>query len=301
MRQPPWSLVQYTVPTGSGFRLGLMVGEKVRAAPAELTELSLLDVLDDWSRLSPALRSFDAESLDRLAPVPAATLVAPLTYPRKVLCAGANYYSHAEEMGTLRPDSSARPYFFLKPPTTTVIGPFDPVTIPVAPGANVDWEAELGVVIADRCRDLAPGEVLDHVAGYVVANDISARGVFLRPEAVFPAFGWDWVAHKGQDGFCPIGPGLVPTWLVDDPQSLPLRLSVNGVVKQDSTTADMVAGVGELVAEASRLMTLEPGDLVLTGTPAGVGMPTGDFLRPGDEVTVEIDGVGTITNRMVAR
>src|SRR5680860_1052586 len=98
MRQPPWSLVQYTVPTGSGFRLGLMVGEKVRAAPAELTELSLLDVLDDWSRLSPALRSFDAESLDRLAPVPAATLVAPLTSPRKVLCAGANYYRHAEEM-----------------------------------------------------------------------------------------------------------------------------------------------------------------------------------------------------------
>ncbi len=301
MRRPPWSLVQYTVPTGTGVRLGILVGATIRAAPAELGDMRLLDVLEDWSRLSPALRSFDAELLDRLAPVPAATLVAPLTYPRKVLCAGANYYSHAKEMGTVRPDPSAHPYFFLKPPTTTVIGPFDPVTIPVAPAAKVDWEAELGVVIAHRCRDLAPGEVPDHVAGYLVANDISARGVFPRPEAVFPAFAWDWVAHKGQDGFCPTGPGLVPTWLVDDPQSLQLRLSVNGVVKQDSTTADMVVGVGELVAEASRLMTLEPGDLVLTGTPAGVGMPREDFLRPGDEVTVEIEGVGTITNRMVAR
>jgi 2-keto-4-pentenoate hydratase/2-oxohepta-3-ene-1,7-dioic acid hydratase in catechol pathway len=301
MRLPAWSLVQYTVPADAAARLGLLVADTVRRAPADLADATMLDLLDHWTHAARLLRSLDGQAVERLEVVPDATLVAPLTYPRKVLCAGANYYSHAKEMGTAQPSPSVRPYFFLKPPTTTVIGPYDPVIISSVPGAKVDWEAELGVVMADRCRDLTPEQVPEHVAGYLVANDISARGDFPRPDAVAPPFGWDWVAHKGQDGFCPIGPGLVPSWLVDDPQSLPLRLSVNNVVKQDSTTADMVVDIGGLVAEASRLVTLEPGDLILTGTPAGVGMPNGEFLRPGDDVAVEIEGIGTIINRIEAR
>jgi 2-keto-4-pentenoate hydratase/2-oxohepta-3-ene-1,7-dioic acid hydratase in catechol pathway len=298
MAAGPWALVQFTTPGSATTELGVDVGGSVRLPPAELRGVTLMQVLDDWARWTPVLRDLDAESLTE---VPGARLAAPLTYPRKVLCAGANYYDHAEEMGTERPDPDATPFFFLKTPTTTIVGTGTPVAIPVDPEAGVDWEAELGVVIADTCRDLDAADARAHIAGYVVANDLSARGRFPRPDAVFPPFGWDWFAHKNQDGFCPIGPGMVPAWLVPDPQELKIRLTVNGEVKQDSTTAAMVTGVDKLVAAASRVATLEPGDLVLTGTPAGVGMPRQEFLKPGDVVTVEIEGLGHITNEIVAR
>jgi len=298
MTQAAWSLVQYMAPGEDAPILGIGDGALVRLAPPELTGLSVLDVLADWSRWEPLLRHL---SIEELPVVTGATLLAPLTYPNKVLCAGANFYDHAEEMGTARPDPSAEPFFFLKPPTTTVVGTGAVVPISADPAANIDWEAELAVVIADRCSGLDARNAGDHIAGYMVANDVSARGPFPRPDAVFPAFGWDWLAHKGQDAFCPIGPGLVPAWLVPDPQALTVRLWVNDTLKQDSTTAQMVVGVNELVAAASRLVTLEPGDVVLTGTPAGVGMPRQTFLKPGDLVTVEIEGLGRIENRMVAK
>lgn len=290
-----WSLVQYEA---DGIRLGIADSGVVRRPPPELADHTVLDLLAEWTRWMPLLRELDVRALPEVSD---AHLVAPLTYPPKVLCAGANYFDHAEEMGAARPDPDAEPYFFLKTPTTTIVGPDAPVGIPADPAAKIDWEAELGVVIADTCRDLEPGQAWSHLAGYLVANDLSARGRFPRPGAVFPAFGWDWFAHKSQDGFCPIGPGLVPAWLVPDPHALKIRLTVNGEVKQDSSTAAMVCGVDRLVAAASRVTTLEPGDLLLTGTPAGVGMPRNEFLEPGDVVTVEIEGVGRIRNRMVPR
>jgi len=293
-----WSLVQYTIDGSDDLFLGIGDGDRVRSAPPELAGLSVLGVVQNWSRWVPVLRTLDPATLPE---VPGARLAAPVTYPNKVLCAGANFYDHAEEMGTATPDPTVEPFFFLKPPTTTVIGTGAPVPISADPAAGIDWEAELGVVIADRCKDVAAEGAPAHIAGYLVSNDISARGPFPRPDAVFPAFGWDWMAHKGQDGFCPIGPGLVPAWLVPDPQALAIRLWVNDTRKQDSTTAKMVVGVNELVAAASRLATLEPGDIILTGTPAGVGMPRKDFLSPGDLVTVEIEGLGRISNRMVAK
>lgn len=305
MTTPPWSLVQYRTagdaaddPAGPT-SLGISVDGEVRQPPAALGGLTLMQVLDSWARWAPLLRGLDVRDL---TPVPGpVALVAPLTYPRKVLCAGANYYSHAAEMGTARPDPAATPFFFLKPPTTTVVGPHATVAIPTGPGARVDWEAEVAVVIADVCRDLADDQAGGHIAGYLVANDISDRGAFIRPDAVFPPFGFDWLAHKGQDGFCPLGPGLVPAWQVRDPQDLSIRLTVNGVLKQDASTADMVVGVHRLVAAASRMLTLEAGDVILTGTAAGVGMPHEDFLHPGDVVTVTVDGLGTLRNEMVAR
>lgn len=299
MRGPRWSLVQYRAEGVAHSALGVQVADRVRLLPAPFDGLSAMDLLEDWDRLAPHLRDLDVEVLDAVStPV---TIVAPLTYPRKILCAGANYYSHAEEMGTSRPDPAAPPFFFLKPPTTTITGPDAAIAIDSGPDAKVDWEAELGVVISTRCKDLESGEATGYIAGYVVANDVSDRGAFPRPNAVFPPFGFDWLAHKGQDGFCPIGPGLVPTWHIPDPQDLRIELAVNGILKQDSTTRDMVVGVHELVAAASRMMTLEPGDLILTGTPAGVGMPRQDFLRPGDVVTVTVEGVGSLRNVMVAR
>lgn len=292
-----WSLVQYVVPGGTpgDGQIGLLVDQEVRRAPAELRGLSLMEVLDRWEELAPFLRDVDLAALEVL---PVADLIAPLTYPRKVLCAGANFYSHATEMGTQRPDPDSEPFFFLKPPTTSVVGPHADVTLPDGP-CDVDWEAELAVVIGRRARDIAESDALSVVAGYAVANDLSARGLFPREDAVFAAFGWDWLRHKGLDGFCPLGPGVVPSWQVDDPQELKLRLTVNGEVKQDATTADMVVTVPRLVAAASRILTLEPGDVILTGTPAGVGMPQRTFLQAGDVVVTEIDGIGRLENRMV--
>jgi 2-keto-4-pentenoate hydratase/2-oxohepta-3-ene-1,7-dioic acid hydratase in catechol pathway len=233
--------------------------------------------------------------------VPDATIIAPLTYPRAVLCVGANYYGHAEEMQTARPSPEAEPFFFLKPPATTIVGPGADVAIHVDGRSRVDWEAELGVVIGKRASMVEESRAAECIAGYVVANDISDRGLMRKPDAVFPVFEWDWVSHKGQDGFCPIGPGLVPAAVVGDPQNLRIVLDVNGVVKQDSSTADMVINVHRLIAHASRLITLQPGDVILTGTPAGVGMPRNEYLQPGDTVTAGIEHVGILRNHIVAK
>ena len=255
-----------------------------------------MDLLATWDDHVELLRGLTNDDVRGSESVPGAVLLAPLTYPHKVLCAGANYYDHAAEMGTARPDPSAEPFFFLKTPTTTVVGPDAVVPLPTRAGSRLDWEAELGIVVSRRCKDISPAEAGDCIAGYVVADDLSDRGSFPRPNAVFPPFAWDWVAHKSSDGSCPIGPGLVPAWLVEDPQSLDIGLSVNGEAKQSSNTADMVVGVRGLLAAASRLVTLEPGDLILTGTPAGVGMPHGTFLSGGDVVTVTIERLGSITH-----
>jgi 2-keto-4-pentenoate hydratase/2-oxohepta-3-ene-1,7-dioic acid hydratase in catechol pathway len=292
------AIVQFTVPGVAAVQLGVYDGEVVRRLPAPLAGQTMMELLERWHSGAKLLQALDFTDLVVAAD---ARLLAPLTYPRKVLCAGANYYDHAAEMGTSRPDPAAAPFFFLKTPSTTIRGPADTVAIDPDPAARVDWEVELGVVIGHAGRDIRPQSAPDHIAGYVVANDVSARGLFSRDDAVFPPFGWDWVAHKNQDDSCPIGPGLVPTWYIEDPHDLGIRLSVNGAVKQDSRTTDMVVDIPHLVAAASRYTTLEPGDLILTGTPAGVGMPRGEFLAPGDVVTAEVEGIGSITNTIVAR
>ena len=297
---PAWSLVQFTTPGDARPRVGVGVGTgadlQVRHPPAPLDGLSLLRVVEGWERSAPLLQDLD---VGELGLVPGAEVVAPLTYPGKVLCAGANYYDHAAEMGTSRPDPDAEPYFFLKAPRTTVVGPGAVVGLPGG-RSQVDYEAELAVVVSRRCRDVGPEEAARAVAGYLVADDLSDRGRFPRPDAVAPPFGFDWVAHKSQDGFCPLGPGLVPAWRVPDPHDLAITLAVGEVVKQRSSTAQMVVRVPDLVAAASRLGTLEPGDVILTGTPAGVGMPRGDFLGDGDVVTVTIEGIGTLRHTMAA-
>ena len=215
-----------------------------------------------------------------------------------MLCAGANYACHLEEVG-MAPVPGARPFFFIKP-TSAVAGPAESIAIPAEPEARIDWEAELGVVIGRSCRDVDPAQALQHVAGYLVLNDISARGLLARSDGVVPAMNYDWLASKGRDGFCPLGPGLTPAWFVDDPQALRIQCRVNGELRQDASTATMTFTVAELIAEASRLTTLRPGDIVATGTPAGVAMASGAFLRPGDTVQTSIDGLGTLTYAIVA-
>jgi len=293
-----WSLVSYHRPDAASTAVDIGVLEPdgtVRALEA-FAGHSLLELVDDWSAVADDLRRLDPAALPV---VPDAFLVAPLRYPRKVICAGANYYAHLAEMGVPRPDPVGAPYFFLKAPTTTVIGPTDPIVLPDREGRRIDWEAELGVVIGRPARNLDRDQVLDHIAGYLVLNDVTSRDLLARTDAVAPPFGFDWTSAKGDDTFCPMGPGITPAWFVPDPQDLRIRLSVNGVVKQDSGTDDMINDVYEVVAAASRLMTLEPGDVIATGCPAGVGAPRGDFLQPGDNVEVEIQGLGALRNPVV--
>ncbi len=232
-------------------------------------------------------------------PVPDGELLAPVRWPRKVLCAGVNYLKHVREMGCDEPGEGWRPFFFLKPPTTSVIGPADPIVIRDAERARYDWEAELAVVIGTGGRDIPVGRALAHVAGYCVANDVTARGYHRREVAPAEPFRFDWLAAKGTDGSLPLGPGLTPAFWVPDPQALRLRLWVNGELQQDESTADMICGVTELVAAASELRDARAGDVIATGTPSGVGASRGLWLRHGDLVTVAIDGLGEISNRVV--
>jgi 2-keto-4-pentenoate hydratase/2-oxohepta-3-ene-1,7-dioic acid hydratase in catechol pathway len=290
MSDQNWALAQYTSAPAAETRLGVLRGDTVHALPAGWPS-STLELIEDGSLWDERLRTLVVDELEK---VPGASLLAPLTFPRKLLCAGANYYDHAAEMGTARPDPTESPFFFLKPPTTTIVGTGAVVTVSRLEEADLDWEAELAVVISDRCRDLTPEEAPAHVFGYAVANDLSARGFFPRPNAVFPPFGFDWLKHKAFDGSCPLGPGIVPAWQIADPQRLPIWLTVNGESKQKSSTADMVVGVYELIAAVSRTLTLEPGDVILTGTPAGVGMPRKTFLHDGDVVQTGIEGLGQL-------
>jgi 2-keto-4-pentenoate hydratase/2-oxohepta-3-ene-1,7-dioic acid hydratase in catechol pathway len=212
--------------------------------------------------------------------------VLPIERPGKVICVGLNYRDHAAEQGAALPE---RPILFAKWPTA-LTGPGDPIVLPPI-SSSVDYEAELGVVIGARTKGVAPADALDAVRAYLCANDVSARDLQYADR--------QFTRAKSLDSFCPVGEP-VPAAEVPDPQALRLRCLVNGEVRQDSTTADMIFSVAELIAFASEAITLEPGDLMLTGTPAGVGVfrepPV--FLADGDEVTVEIEGIGSLTNRV---
>ncbi|MFK0114190.1 fumarylacetoacetate hydrolase family protein [Streptomyces sp. NPDC091217] len=297
MKAPEWSLVQYQVDDSEKVAVGVYSEGTVFQGPPEVEGLVMMDVLGRWDALAPLFRDWKPSPSDAVA---SARLTAPLTYPGKILCAGANYWDHIAEMGLERPAELGDPWFFLKPPTTTVRGPGDPVPLPGYPGARVDWEAELAVVIGRGGRGLTYEQAWDHVAGYLVANDISARDRLKSAQPVGEPFTYDWVGHKGQDGFCPLGPGLVPAWQIPDPHDLRIQLSVNGVLKQDSSTAQMMVRIPELIATASRITRLEPGDVILTGTPAGCGVPRGEFLAPGDEIVIDIERIGRLENTVVA-
>ena len=215
----------------------------------------------------------------------------PLLRPGKIVAIGLNYLDHIREAGLAVPE---RPLVFAKFPSS-VIGPDEPITIDRSLTRRVDWEIELAVVIGQRMRDESPESALRGVLGYTVANDVSARDV---------QFGdGQWVRGKSFDSFCPLGPVIVSPDELDDVQSLGLRTRVNGELVQDSSTSEMVFGVAEILAFCSRCFTLEPGDVVLTGTPWGCG----EFMNPqrslvhGDVVEMQIDGIGVLRNPVVER
>ena len=266
-------------------------------APPELSRwATMTELLDDWPRAAAVLASLP---LDEAPEADGAELLTPISWPRKVMCAGVNYRKHLAEMGGEMPGEGWYPYFFLKAPTTTVTGPADPIVIRDAERARYDWEAELAVVIGTGGRDIPAGRALEHVAGYCVANDVTARGYHRRASVPAEPFTFDWFAAKSADSSLPLGPGITPAFLVPDPQDLRIRLWVNGELQQDESTADMICPVAELIAAASAVVTLEPGDVIATGTPSGVGAGRGRHLRHGDVVTVAIDGLGQISNCVI--
>jgi 2-keto-4-pentenoate hydratase/2-oxohepta-3-ene-1,7-dioic acid hydratase in catechol pathway len=287
-----WSLATYAAGGTAG--LGVLREDGTLVAPADLKRwATAMELLADWPAAEPLLRDLDIEDAP---PVEADSLLAPLRWPRKVICAGVNYRRHVREMGGEIPADGWRPFFFLKAPTTSVIGPHDPIVVRDAARARYDWEAELAVIIGTAGKDIDAERAVAHVAGYCVANDVTARGYHRRDVVPADAFAYDWFAAKSMEGSLPLGPGLTPAFLVRDPQDLRLRLWVNGELQQDESTADMVSPVAELVAAASQVVTLEPGDVILTGTPSGVGAGRGRYLRGGDLVRVTIDGLGTLEN-----
>ena len=226
-----------------------------------------------------------------LPDVPEGTrLGTPIAGTGKMICIGLNYADHAAESGSKVPDE---PLIFMKA-TSAIQGPNDPIVIPRG-AETLDWEIELGIVIGTAAKYVSEADALDYVAGFVLANDVSERS-YQKDRA------GQWTKGKSCDSFGPLGPWLVTRDQVSDPQNLSMKLSVNGEVMQDGSSATMVFGVAKLVSYLSQFMTLHPGDVISTGTPPGVamGMETPRYLRPGDVVELEIEGLGQQRAEVVA-
>jgi 2-keto-4-pentenoate hydratase/2-oxohepta-3-ene-1,7-dioic acid hydratase in catechol pathway len=301
-----YKLVTYAADDGP--RAGLVIGDEVCDA-AKLTgqagDRSMMGILQDWAAAQ--------ERLDKAAASPAAgqplataKLLAPILWPSAIYCAGANYADHAAEMARAsgrapEPDPHTlglKPWHFLKAGRSTLAAHGDAVQI-TGVSKTMDWEIELAAVIGRAAKNVPLAKALEYVAGYAIANDLSARDMGRRPNVPDTApFKFDWVAHKNFDGSCPLGPWIVPSRDIPDPQQLGLKLWVNDVIKQESHTSRMIFTLAEQIAHLSSRITLQPGDVILTGTPAGVGAARGEFLKPGDVVRLWIEDIGTLTNRM---
>jgi 2-keto-4-pentenoate hydratase/2-oxohepta-3-ene-1,7-dioic acid hydratase in catechol pathway len=236
-------------------------------------------------------------------PADSVKLLAPLPRPGKVLALAGNYAKHIEEAGlalglSSSPRNTTVPRPFLMP-STVVTGPNETIPWPMY-SDQTDYELELAVVIGRTAKCVRIDSAADYVAGYTIANDVSARSVTFskgRAKRPWDEF-YDWLNGKWSDGFCPMGPSLVTKDEINDVQNLNMRLTVNGEVRQQANTAQMIYKVADVVSFLSHLMTLEPGDCVCTGTPSGVAMATGRFLRPGDIIECKIENLGTLTNTL---
>ena len=291
--------------TAPGIQMGdrcWLLSEAYATAGLTAAPATLMDALQTWDacrdRIDHAAMGVMVGGAPAAGLLPSDTqILTPVRYPRKVVCSGTNYYDHLREMGILDFDKRVnKPLFFLKPGSTTLVGPGATAPLPRIT-SQYDWEIELAAVIGRTVRNVTEAAALDHVAGYSVGIDLTARDLQRQPET---AFKFDWYAGKCCDGSCPLGPALVPARFVPDPQNLKLLLQVNGETMQDSNTSEMIFSVRELIVAASRVATLEPGDVLLTGTPAGVGWPKSRFLAEGDTIVAEIGDVGRLEVAMIA-
>jgi 2-keto-4-pentenoate hydratase/2-oxohepta-3-ene-1,7-dioic acid hydratase in catechol pathway len=296
---------------GEAPRAGLRVAHRIIDIASALEApayVSTIGILEAWDTAQPQLRALAASATSSSGIAFDETLLlAPVLAPSAIYCAGANYSDHVAEMARGQgrepePDPHAlglKPWHFIKA-SRSIVGPGVDVTLPPA-SRMVDWEIELVAVIGRRTKDIAIDDALSAIAGYTIANDLSCRDIGWRPPMPQTSpFYSDWLAHKSFDGSCPLGPWIVPADQIGDAQGLALRLSRNGNVMQDSNTSKMIFTIAEQIAQLSARITLYPGDLVLTGTPAGVGAGRNEFLADGDEITLWCEGIGTLSHRMVA-
>ena len=282
-------LVTFT--TGTDARLGALRGDAVIdlavASGGQLPADMLTFLLRGSAAIRLAREVVDAAQVT--IPLGQVTLLAPVPNPSKVVAIGLNYMDHCRETGAQPPD---RPVIFTKFPTS-IVGPGEAIRWDPALTSRVDYEAELAVVIGRTARRVPEAEAFEYVAGYTNANDVSARDL-QRGDG-------QWVRAKSLDTFCPLGPYLATCDEVPDPQNLSIRAVLNGQVMQDSNTRELIFGIAELIAFSSRAFTLLPGDVIVTGTPHGVGMSRTPpvFLKTGDVITIEVEGLGQLTNPCV--
>jgi len=271
---------------------------RASAMPTDMRSLieSWTTVQADIARAATAMRDGSA-----VRPLASVRLRAPIRDPWNLMAIAANYRAHADEMGhgsDVDPDAE-EPVFFAKSPRNCIADPGQAFVIP--PGRNIDWEGELALVIGRDARDVSLESAPDHIFGYMVAFDVSDRGGAGRPtNALFP--GPYWFRGKSRDGAAPLGPVIVPRAFVPDPSALRIVTRVNGEIRQDGTTARLIYDEAHIVRSLSAVMTLRAGDVVLTGTPDGVGVARTPpvFLAPGDLVSITIEGIGTLETPMVS-
>ncbi|MEO7000755.1 MAG: fumarylacetoacetate hydrolase family protein [Ktedonobacterales bacterium] len=295
-----------------GVQLGVVRGEGIVHLPRAAARTGQSGATADDATLRDMLALIDAgpaalahvrELADTapagaMLPLSSVTLLAPIPRPRRnIFCIGRNYAEHAAEslraQGQQAPAGAPRPNFFTKA-TTTVSGPYDDIPFDASVSAQMDWEVELGVIVGRSGRHIAKEQALEHVWGYLVLNDVSARDLQHAP-------GVQWFLGKSLDGSCPTGPWIVTADELPNPQTLRLSLRVNGELKQDDTTAHMIFDVATQIAALSHSLTLEAGDMLATGTPSGVGFARTppEFLAPGDVMESAIEGISALRNRVV--
>jgi 2-keto-4-pentenoate hydratase/2-oxohepta-3-ene-1,7-dioic acid hydratase in catechol pathway len=273
---------------------------------------SVLGLLQSWGEVHPRI----AAALGRVKPsdgrpLAEVALLAPILYPGAVFCAGANYWDHMKEMNERQrrltgkeppePKKAKDPWFFIKTGAHSIVGDGANARMPSL-SQKLDWEAEIGVVIGKPARNISLERAHDVIAGYTCVNDLSARDLSTQADRAGGGMYMDWLGQKCFDDACPMGPWITPAAFVPDPNDIGVKLSVNGVEKQNSNSKNMIHSIAEQIVSLSQHVTLRPGDVIATGTPAGVGAGRGDsgeFLKAGDEVKVEVQFVGTLTNRMV--
>jgi 2-keto-4-pentenoate hydratase/2-oxohepta-3-ene-1,7-dioic acid hydratase in catechol pathway len=282
-----------TYQTSNGPALAVGMGQEFVPLPGQ----DLLGLIRRGEAGLEQARAAWAASGPRL-PLGSLSLLAPIPAPqRNIFCLGWNYAEHSREAAQARGKEAKlpeRPVFFTKA-TTSINGPFGDIPFDARVSEQIDWEVELGVVIGTGGKNIGREQALEHVFGYTVINDVSARDVQ-------SGHGGQFFKGKSLDGYCPMGPWLVTRDEIADPHHLRLRCLVNGVVKQDSTTAELIFDIPAIIEWLSLGLTLLPGDIIATGTPSGVGFARKppEFLRPGDTVESEVEGIGVIRNRVSA-
>jgi 2-keto-4-pentenoate hydratase/2-oxohepta-3-ene-1,7-dioic acid hydratase in catechol pathway len=318
MRATSYRLATYADSAGQP-QAGIVVDERMFNAAAALkdtgglgpgyTASSVLQILQHWDEVHPQLKrvaqavrsgAYAAPGL----PLGSTPLMAPVLYPGAVFCAGANYKDHVAEMSKAlnlpaEPDPhelGLKPWHFLKPPIACVRGPGATIELPRY-SKKVDWEAEIAVVIGRECRNVSLDAALGYVAGLSIVNDLSARD-HLRRDGLDPKspFYFDWVSQKAFDGALPFGPWITPLEEISDVGQLGIKLWVNDELMQDSSSSNLIFSMAEQISHLSTRLTLRPGDVIATGTPAGCGTARGRFLKAGDRVEIWVEHIGKFSS-----